>query len=621
MQNVLGNVYKSISDYLVNNENTNIKKERVVMELLNKLSSLNFETEIEFPTMVVIGSQSSAKSSLLNSIMNMDILPTGSNMCSKNPVRIELLNSEFYNIKIGYYIDGIFNKKKEYKIDKINEDETSIMKNDIIKFGIENAGNKKNISENEIVIKLESPDIPNLTLIDLPGLVNVACVDEGQPENIKELIRNLISKYVSNKNTIILSVMPSRVDLEVDQALELTKEFDKNNERSIGILTKPDLMCNNSDISNYLLDNISSNLKLKYGYFAIKNKISNEDQTEYDYFNNHNIYSKMEDKSRLGIVNLSITLSNILLNKVRNYLPDIKININNRLINVEDELSKCNKLIPCTNKDFLLNLLITEFSDEFNKSVENQSITMNYGRKIKQNFIDYRDNLININILDTIDDNILQDIIINCEGNKMDYIIPVIDVLEKYIKDSRINPIMELKNPSIKCIEKTINTINEIINEILSLDNYIQYPNLKKIILEVTNESINLYKEDIIKELNTLINIEKNYIWTENKQFLLDFNEIKKNNINNNEIKKIIKMYYDTIIETFSNIIPKNIMYFLIKRLQQNIMNILLNKVSKQNKEVLLQENNEIYNKRIKLDNEKNKLLEIKNLIHTIMNE
>ena len=79
-------------------------------------------------------------------------------------------------------------------------------------------------------------------------------------------------------------------------------------------------------------------------------------------------------------------------------------------------------------------------------------------------------------------------------------------------------------------------------------------------------------------------------------------------------------MYYDTIIETFSNIIPKNIMYFLIKRLQQNIMNILLNKVSEQNKEVLLQENNEIYNKRIKLDNEKNKLLEIKNLIETVMN-
>ena len=79
-------------------------------------------------------------------------------------------------------------------------------------------------------------------------------------------------------------------------------------------------------------------------------------------------------------------------------------------------------------------------------------------------------------------------------------------------------------------------------------------------------------------------------------------------------------MYYDTIIETLSNIIPKKIMYFLIKRLQQNIMNILLNKVSEQNKEILLQENNEIYNKRIKLDNEKNKLLEIKKLIDTVMN-
>ena len=52
-----------------------------------------------------------------------------------------------------------------------------------------------------------------------------------------------------------------------------------------------------------------------------------------------NIYSKLEDKSRLGVVNLSLTLSNILLNKIREYIPDISCEVNNRLVELGNRFS------------------------------------------------------------------------------------------------------------------------------------------------------------------------------------------------------------------------------------------------------------------------------------------
>ena len=94
----------------------------------------------------------------------------------------------------------------------------------------------------------------------------VACTDKGQPKDIKTKIRNLITKYIAQKNNIILSVMSAREDLEADIALDLCKEFDPKGERTIGILTKIDLMNTGNNVENYLTGNISKDLTLKYGY-------------------------------------------------------------------------------------------------------------------------------------------------------------------------------------------------------------------------------------------------------------------------------------------------------------------------------------------------------------------
>ena len=614
----INHIYNSLSDYLTKN-NDDLLKDKQVFELLNKLSSIKFEKQIDFPEIIVCGTQSSAKSSILNSIMGINILPTASKMCSKNPCRIELLyNPNSYLIQIGQYEDGIFKKDKFYDLKKIESENILQLQKDILSFSKKVTTSDNNVSQEEMVIKIQSPNVANLTLIDLPGIINVAL--DGQDTNIKQIIRNMINKYASNPNTIILSVMPSRVDLEVDQALEIVKELDPNNERSIGILTKPDLMSDTSDISNYLTGNISNNLKLKYGYYTIKNKISDDDTTEMEYFNNHKIYSKLDDKSRLGVVNLSLKLSEILLNKIREYIPDISCEVNNRLVETEQSLVKFKKSIPdniSENKDFILNLFITNFTENLNNSIENKSIELNYGRKIKQNFIDYRNEINNINILQKIDDKLIEEIIVSSEGNHMQYIVPLVEVLEKTIQD-KINPVANLRNPSLNCLEKTNNTINNLVTELLNEDNFIQFPNLKKKILQQVNEDVNLYKTDIIKEINLLIETERNYIWSECSTFKSKFNELKKEEVNLNVIKNVIELYYNTIIQTFGNCVPKYIMYFLINNIKKNTTTNLLSAINNEDKTFLLTENNEIFEKRTKLENELKNLNEIKDLLNKI---
>merc|ERR1711924_181805 len=156
---------------------------------------------------------------------------------------------------------------------------------------------------------------------DLPGVTMVACTDKGQPKDIKEQIQNMIGKYIENERAIILAIIPARTDIEADPALELIKKYDPDGIRTVGIFTKIDLMNIETDISEYINNNVSKDLQFKYGYYAVKNRgpselenitISEGIEKEKNFFENHTIYSKL-DKSRFGIPNLIESLSKILI--------------------------------------------------------------------------------------------------------------------------------------------------------------------------------------------------------------------------------------------------------------------------------------------------------------------
>jgi len=299
---------------------------------------------IEIPRIVTVGSQSSGKSSLLNGILSFDLLPTGKNMVTRTPLHLELIpkeNSE--NIaEFGRYIGGSWESSKQlsFSLPNPTEEEQKEIVSTIEKMTVNIVGNNSNISDIPIHLKIYSKDIPNLTLIDLPGLTMVACTDRGQPKDIKDKIRALVGKYIKSESTIILAVMPARTDIEADIALELIKQYDPNGDRTVGVLTKVDLMNDNTDIIDYLKNNVSKDLQLNYGYYAVRNRTTSETKTmsaiegfrvEKEYFKKHPTYGQLLDDSRLGIPNMTTSISNILVNKIKESLPFVLGQINQRL--------------------------------------------------------------------------------------------------------------------------------------------------------------------------------------------------------------------------------------------------------------------------------------------------
>lgn len=132
--------------------------------------------------------------------------------------------------------------KKFYDFTEIRKE---IEKETELKVG-KNAG----ISDQPINLRIFSPKVLTLTLVDLPGLTKVPVGD--QPKDIERLIRDMILKYITKPNAIILAVTAANTDLANSDGLKLAREVDPEGVRTIGVLTKVDLMDSGTDVIDIL---------------------------------------------------------------------------------------------------------------------------------------------------------------------------------------------------------------------------------------------------------------------------------------------------------------------------------------------------------------------------------
>ena len=221
-----------------------------LIPIINKLQDV-FNTigtdAILLPQIVVVGTQSSGKSSVLESIVGKDFLPRGAGIVTRRPLILQLqyvakddktirdINegmshslswSALYLISVlsssgtldlEEWAKFLHTKNKIYtdfnEVRKEIENETERM-----------SGNNKGICPEPINLKIFSQRVVNLTLVDLPGITKVPVGD--QPEDIEVQIRNLILKYISNPNSIILAVTPANTDFATSESIKLAKDVD-----------------------------------------------------------------------------------------------------------------------------------------------------------------------------------------------------------------------------------------------------------------------------------------------------------------------------------------------------------------------------------------------------------
>ena len=192
-KSLVNNVYKYFNS---GNTFNVLGKDKDILKIGNILNSIFINrNDMNIPKLVVVGSQSSGKSSILNSILGLDILPTGSNMVTRGPLQLELIQT-IGDVKavFGEYMNGTWVVIKEIGLSSPNP--TQEQKREICSIiksiTVEYAGEGMGITDIPIYLRIYSPHIPNLSLVDLPGLTMVACTDRGQPKDIKDRIRNLL---------------------------------------------------------------------------------------------------------------------------------------------------------------------------------------------------------------------------------------------------------------------------------------------------------------------------------------------------------------------------------------------------------------------------------------------
>lgn len=615
------NIYGWFSADSASNHIKNLSENK----LLNIANDINAVMEggnnqMRLPQLVVVGTQSSGKSSILNSIITMDILPTGKNMVTRTPLDIRLhKTAKKSSIKIISEIPITSPIPLESEVSKVREQ--------IEKKTIDIAGKGSNIGTEPIIVDVYSPYVPNLSLIDLPGITMVACLDKGQPENIREQIESLIVKYINMDNSIVLAVMQSRTDLETDLGLALIKKIGNGIEsRTIGILTKPDLMNGDNNVGDYLLGNISSSLKLGLGYYVVKNRSSIEMNTdiikymeiEKEYFKGHPEYSKGIYKNNIGTKILTESLNKTLIEGIRRKLPKALEELNRIENEVSTKLGLLGNEIPNDKEGqmLFLNKYVSSFYYKMMDSIDSKSMQLNSGKLIKDRFIKYRDEVMEINPFcsDVYSREYFEGVISNFEGNHMSFSIPPIQILEACIGDIELKPLMMLFNPSSECVDDICKILEDLVEVVRGADGVSGCSDLSSYISVCISEFVLDMKVIVRKRIIDKIKDEESYVWTDDKKF----KESLVKGGGDKDIERIIEMlslYYDSVKYVVCHDVPKIIMNGIVREIEKSLLVYLIKRVVREDKLGLLKEDDDIEEQRKHYGGIYNRILKIKEVL------
>ncbi|KAI3324926.1 mitochondrial dynamin GTPase [Xylariaceae sp. AK1471] len=199
-----------------------------MIEIRNILARVGQSNTLTLPSIVVIGSQSSGKSSVLEAIVGHEFLPKGSNMVTRRPIELTLINTPDSHAEYGEFPDLGLGKISDFS--SIQRTLTEL--NQAVPEGL-------CVSDDPIRLSISSPNVPDLSLIDLPGYIQV--VGQNQPFELKQKISELCDKYIQAPN-VILAISAADVDLANSTALRASRRVDPRGERTIGVVTKMDLV-------------------------------------------------------------------------------------------------------------------------------------------------------------------------------------------------------------------------------------------------------------------------------------------------------------------------------------------------------------------------------------------
>ncbi|PHT84046.1 Dynamin-related protein 4C [Capsicum annuum] len=469
---------------------------------------------IQLPTIVVVGDQSSGKSSVLESLAGIS-LPRGQGICTRVPLVMRLQNDP--NITAP-------NLHLEYNMKSLPVDEVGIA-DAIILATDEIAGHGKGISNNPLTLVVKKNGVPDLTMVDLPGITRVAV--QGQPEDIYEQIYDIITKYIVPEESIILNVLSATVDFPTCESIRMSQKVDKTGERTLAVVTKAD------KAPEGLLEKVTADeVNIGLGYVCVRNRIGNEsyDEARSDearLFSTHPLLSKI-DKSMVGIPVLAQKLVRIQAGIISKCLPEIVRKINDKLA---ANLAELNRLpqhltsvaealtafmrILSSSKDSLKKILLSGEFDEYPEEKD-----MHSAARLVEMLDQYSNELHSKNFENT-EEFLMEEIMVlqETKGIGLPNFLPravFLNVLQKKVKEIAASP--------EDFVGKLWNYLERVVIKVLMYhcDNYPQLQSstrraAQNLIAKKKNESIDWVREIIGMEKLTDYTCNPDYLATYSK--------------------------------------------------------------------------------------------------------
>ena len=384
-------------------------------------------------------------------------------------------------------------------------------------------GRNAGISPSPINLRIYSPNVLTLTLVDLPGLTRVPVGD--QPRDIERQIKDMVLKYITKSNAIILAVTAANIDLANSDGLKLAREVDPEGQRTIGVLTKVDIMDEGTDVIDILSNRI---IPLRLGYVPVVNRgqrdidnrkaIATALESEKNFFDNHKAYRNKS--TYCGTPYLARKLNLILMMHIKQTLPDIKARIASSLSKYTTELESLGPSLLGNSTNIVLNI-ITEFTNEWRTVLEGQSVDLSSnelsgGARISFVFHElYSNGIKAVDPYDIVKDVDIRVNLINASGPS-----PALFVSPQAFENIVKQQIKRLEDPSLKCVSLVYDELVRILAQLLGKQLYRRYPQLKEKMHGVVIAFFKKAMDPTNKLVRDMVSMEYCYINTGHPDFL-----------------------------------------------------------------------------------------------------
>ncbi|XP_044729095.1 dynamin isoform X5 [Chrysoperla carnea] len=484
----------------------------IVNKLQDAFTQLGVHMTLDLPQIAVVGGQSAGKSSVLENFVGRDFLPRGSGIVTRRPLILQLIFSnteyaEFLHCKGKKFVD--FNEVRteiEAETDRVT-------------------GSNKGISNIPINLRVYSPNVLNLTLIDLPGLTKVPIGD--QPADIEAQIRGMILQFIKRESCLILAVTPANTDLANSDALKLAKEVDPQGIRTIGVITKLDLMDDGTDARDILENKL---LPLRRGYIGVVNRSQKDIDGRKDinaalaaerkFFLSHPSYRHLAE--RLGTPYLQRVLNQQLTNHIRETLPSLRDKLQKQLLTLEKDVDQYKHFRPDDPaiKTKAMLQMIQQLQTDFERTIEGSgssdinTLELSGGAKIRRLFHErFNFELVKMEIDEKVLRNEISYAIRNIHGIRVGLFTP--DMAFEAIVKKQIE---RLREPIIKCVDLVVQELSNVIR--ICTEKMARYPRLRDETERIVSQQIRQREEFCKKQLLLLIDCELAYMNTNHEDFI-----------------------------------------------------------------------------------------------------